>query len=71
MYPQILGVDGATYSNGNRFFILRGAGNSQFVIEDLHGLEYALRGLEVIDAVKKARLGEVVATLRPILSLTI
>lgn len=71
MYPQVLSVDAVMHMNDQRILLLRGKDHNLYGMADLHALEYRLRGLEVMDRLKRLRLGDVAATLQPLLSITI
>ncbi len=69
-YPQVSGVEAVLQGEAARRYALRGPDGSRFTVKDLRGLECRMRGMEVMELVERARLGKVVAVLRPLLSLT-
>jgi hypothetical protein len=69
-FPEVIDVADTLMLNGQRYFILHGTNGGKRVLAYPSTLPYAYRGLEVIDRVVSGKLGETVAELHPIFSIT-
>lgn len=69
-YPEVRRVADVISIDERRYYVLETAGGSLRVVDDLHMLPHAHRGLEAMDRLREWRLGRVVAELQPLLSLT-
>ena len=69
-FPEVTGVADTLIMNGQRYFILNGTNGGKRVLAYPNTLPYTYRGLEVIDRVVSRQLGEIVAELQPLFSIT-
>lgn len=69
-FPEVTDVADILTMNGHRYFILQGANGGKRVLAYPGTLPYTYRGSEVIDRVVSQQLGEIVAELQPLFSIT-
>ncbi len=69
-FPEVTSVADTLIMNDHRYFILNGTNGGKRVFAYPNALPYAYRGLEVVDRIVSRQLGEVVAELHPLFSIT-
>lgn len=69
-FPEVTDVADTLMMNGHRYLILNGTNGGKRVLAYPSALPYTYRGLEVIDRIVSRQLGETVAELHPLFSIT-
>jgi hypothetical protein len=69
-FPEVTDVVDTLTMNGDRYFILNSTNGGKRVLAHPGTLPYNYRGLEVVDRILSRQLGEIVAELHPLFSIT-
>lgn len=69
-FPEVTDVADTMEMNGHRYFILNTTNGAKRVVAHPGALPHSYRGLEVIDSLVRHQLGEIVAELHPLFSIT-
>jgi prepilin-type processing-associated H-X9-DG protein len=69
-FPEVTGVANTLMVDGHRYFILNTTNGGKRVLAYPSTLPYVYRGLEGVDRIASRQLGEIVAELHPLFSIT-